>query len=47
MDDLLTKQQIIKLIQNQNVRLTFIKPNSTSSSKVWSNFRYVFIYNRQ
>ncbi|UJR13010.1 hypothetical protein I4U23_000036 [Adineta vaga] len=47
MDDLLTKQQIIELIKNQDGRLTFIKPNNTSSSKVWSNFSYVYIDNRQ
>jgi Hermes transposase DNA-binding domain len=42
-----TKEDIIKLIKDNDSNITFVKPQPTSSSQVWSNFTHVYYKNVQ
>jgi len=43
----LTKEDILKFIKNNDSNITFVKPQPTSSSQVWSSFSYIYYKNCQ
>lgn len=40
--DLLTKDDVIGLIRNSDSNITYAKPDSSSTSQVWSDFSFIY-----